>query len=48
MECDIVVIGGGIVGSAAAYELGKRDLGKVMLLEQVYLRSLQRNHYYHV
>lgn len=40
MECDAVVIGAGIEGSAAAYELAKRSTGRVMLLEQVFLHSL--------
>ena len=35
MECDAVVIGAGIEGSAVAYELAKRGLGNVLLLEQV-------------
>jgi 4-methylaminobutanoate oxidase (formaldehyde-forming) len=33
-SCDVVVIGGGILGAAVAFNLAKRDAGKVVLLER--------------
>ena len=36
---DIVVIGGGIVGSAIAFELAKRGLNNTLLIEKRYLTS---------
>lgn len=40
MECDAIVVGAGIEGSAVAYHLAKRGLRKVFLLEQVSLLRL--------
>ena len=36
---DVVVIGGGIVGCATAYNLARLGAGKVVLLERGYLAS---------
>ena len=36
---DIVVVGGGIVGSAIAFELAKRGLNNTLLIEKRYLTS---------
>ncbi len=36
---DAVVIGGGVVGCAIAYNLAKQGVGKVVLLEKGYLAS---------
>lgn len=33
-EADVVVIGGGIIGSAIAYQLAVRDVGRVMVVER--------------
>ena len=36
---DIVIIGGGVVGCATAYELAKRGAGDIVILEKSYLAS---------
>eukprot|EP01080_Neovahlkampfia_damariscottae_P004309 gene4309-7665_t len=33
-NCDVLVVGGGIIGSSTAYSLTKRNVGKVVLIEQ--------------
>src|SRR5438477_6965424 len=37
VHCDILVIGGGVMGTSIAYQLAKRRAGKVMLLEKSFL-----------
>lgn len=52
---DVVVIGGGVMGTSIAYELGRRKAGKVVVLEKSYLGAgssgksgaVIRQHYSH-
>src|SRR5437762_4985130 len=37
VHCDILVIGGGVMGTSIAWQLAKRRAGKVMLLEKSFL-----------
>lgn len=37
VNCDIVIVGGGVMGTSIAWHLAKRRAGKVMLLEKAYL-----------
>jgi sarcosine oxidase subunit beta len=36
-SCDIIVIGGGVIGTAIAWALGKRRAGKIVVLEKRFL-----------
>src|SRR5437016_4020291 len=35
--CDILIVGGGVIGSSIAHSLAQRKVGKVVLLEKSYL-----------
>src|SRR6516165_3883490 len=35
--CDILVVGGGVIGNSIAYHLAARQAGRVVLLEKAYL-----------
>lgn len=37
VTCDIIVVGGGVMGTSIAWQLAKRRVGKVMLLEKSFL-----------
>src|SRR5947199_6722346 len=37
VNCDIIIVGGGVMGTSIAWQLAKRRAGKVMLLEKAYL-----------
>ena len=37
VHCDIVIVGGGVMGTSIAWNLAKRRVGKVMLLEKSFL-----------
>src|SRR5436309_13456384 len=37
VHCDILVLGGGVMGTSIAWQLAKRRAGKVMLLEKSFL-----------
>jgi glycine/D-amino acid oxidase-like deaminating enzyme len=36
-KCDIIVVGGGVIGTAIAWALGKRRAGKIVVLEKRFL-----------
>jgi sarcosine oxidase subunit beta len=36
-SCDILIVGGGVIGSSIAYHLARRRVGRVVLLEKSYL-----------
>ena len=37
VTCDILIIGGGVIGASIAHALGQRRAGRVILLEKAYL-----------
>src|SRR5881398_1094010 len=37
VNCDIVIVGGGVMGTSIAWQLARRRAGKVMLLEKSFL-----------
>src|SRR5476649_1727102 len=37
VNCDILIVGGGVVGTSIAWNLAKRKAGRVLLLEKSYL-----------
>src|SRR6266550_7349705 len=37
VNCDILIVGGGVMGTSIAWHLAKRKAGKVVLLEKSYL-----------
>src|SRR5580704_17542983 len=37
VNCDIIIVGGGVMGTSIAWHLAKRRAGKVMVLEKSYL-----------
>src|SRR5947209_4205431 len=37
--CDILIVGGGVLGASAAYHLARRRPGRILLLESAYLGS---------
>src|SRR5262245_16266182 len=37
VHCDILIVGGGVMGTSIAWQLAQRKAGKVMLLEKSYL-----------
>ncbi len=37
VSCDILIVGGGVIGTSIAYALAKRRAGRVVLLEKAYL-----------
>src|SRR5947199_10380875 len=37
VNCDIIIVGGGVMGTSIAWQLAKRRAGKVMLLEKAHL-----------
>ncbi len=43
MNYDIIIIGGGLLGTATAYQLAKRKAGKILLLDgnEIDLRPLR-------
>jgi glycine/D-amino acid oxidase-like deaminating enzyme len=36
-DCDIIIVGGGVIGTAIAWALGKRRAGKIVVLEKRFL-----------
>ena len=37
VNCDIIIVGGGVMGASIAWQLAQRRAGKVMLLEKSFL-----------
>src|SRR6202790_3994266 len=37
VNCDILIVGGGVMGTSIAWQLARRRAGKVMLLEKAFL-----------
>src|SRR6516164_2943717 len=37
VTCDILIIGGGVIGTSIAFSLARRQVGRVVLLEKSYL-----------
>ena len=37
VNCDIIIVGGGVMGTSIAWHLARRRAGKVMVLEKSYL-----------
>src|SRR5580658_8220115 len=37
VNCDILIVGGGVMGTSIAWQLAKRKCGRVVLLEKSYL-----------
>src|SRR5438309_8156161 len=37
VNCDIIIVGGGVMGTSIAWQLARRRAGKVMVLEKSYL-----------